>query len=288
MIMQLSELISEVESEKIVKGRMIDLGFGITKQKFTENGVTHVLFNVPNLKFQNWTEKEFLINKLSKSILAFIKNAKSILVVGLGNRHISSDSFGVKTASGVIATRGLMNLKREVSVVTPSVFGLTGIESAEMVKSIVKTVCPDVVVAIDTLCAIEHKNLVTNFQLSNGGFVPGAGVGNNRMEINENSVGVPVITIGVPFVVYAKSFVVDAINSVMQTTMQHGKNLDNMGVFNNLIKCGFDGLVLTVKDVEQCVKQASFVVYSALNLAFNNYSVQEQNLVLNFTWFYKI
>jgi hypothetical protein len=57
---------------------------------------------------------------------------------------------------------------------------------------------------------------------------------------------------------------------------------DNIGVFNDLIKCGFDGLVLTVKDVEQCVKQASFVVYSALNLAFNNYSVQEQNLVLNF------
>ena len=275
----MTELVCEFDVQNVEKGNLIKLNYGITKQKFFQNDVTHVLFNA-NFDFNCEHKSTYLINELSKAILKFLSGAKKVLVVGLGNRDICSDSFGVKTASKIIATRNLVKTKTEVSVLTPSVFGLTGIESADLIKSVVATVKPTVVIVVDSLCAINYKNLANHFQLSNGGFAPGSGVGNNRKIINKNFIGARVITVGVPLVVYAKSFIETAVNSVMQTTMHSTKKHTDIAIFNKLLKFNFDGLVLTPKNIEQCVNKLSNIVSGAINLALNNYNLDDQNYIL--------
>jgi len=70
-------------------------------------------------------------------------------------------------------------------------------------EEIVKDVKPDIVLAVDALAARSPKRLNTTIQLTDTGISPGAGVGNNRKELNEESLGCPVIAIGVPTVLDA-------------------------------------------------------------------------------------
>ena len=135
-----------------------------------------------------------------------------ILVVGLGNREITSDSLGPDTASKIIATRhingevakeiGLDHLKN-VSVITPSVLGKTGIEASEIVLSVVRQIKPDAVIVIDALCANQTENLFSVIQLCDSGISPGSGVKNARKELSYETLGVKTIAIGVPTVVEA-------------------------------------------------------------------------------------
>ncbi|MBR6533896.1 MAG: GPR endopeptidase [Clostridia bacterium] len=137
---------------------------------------------------------------------------ENILVVGLGNREITSDNIGPNTASKILATRHIkgqfqaiegFEKMKSVSVITPSVLGKTGIEASEIVSSLVKKIKPDAVIVIDALCANDTQNLFSVIQLCNSGISPGSGVKNTRKELSETTLGVPTVAIGVPTVVEA-------------------------------------------------------------------------------------
>jgi len=138
------------------------------------------------------------------------KNAASVLVVGVGNENITADSLGPKTNDYVLATRHILpDLQKSlaaddlfnVATVTTGVLGETGIETAEIVKGIVRQISPDCVIAVDALAASSAERLGTTIQFSDSGISPGSGVGNHRDEISSTTVGVPVIAIGIPTVV---------------------------------------------------------------------------------------
>ena len=140
------------------------------------------------------------------------KAREKILVVGLGNTEITSDSVGPITAKKILATRhitgqfaetiGLKNLK-SVAVISPNVLGKTGIEVSELVLGAVNTVKPDAVIVIDALCSKSLNRLFSCIQLTDSGISPGSGVKNSRKELSKNTLGVPVVAIGVPTVVEA-------------------------------------------------------------------------------------
>ena len=138
------------------------------------------------------------------------KNAASVLVVGVGNENITADSLGPKTNDYVLATRHILpDLQKSlaaddlfnVATLTTGVLGETGIETAEIVKGIVRQISPDCVIAVDALAASSAERLGTTIQFSNSGISRGSGVGNHRDEISSTTVGVPVIAIGIPTVV---------------------------------------------------------------------------------------
>lgn len=152
---------------------------------------------------------------LEEEIIKVLENLcenerKNVLIAGLGNTEITADSIGPFTASKILATRhimgefakniGLENLN-SVSVITPSVLGKTGIESYDIIKSIVNTVKPDTVIVIDALCAKSKERLFKTIQFTNKGITPGSGVKNERKELSEKTLGTPVIAIGIPTVI---------------------------------------------------------------------------------------
>mgnify|MGYP002603515400 CR=1 FL=1 len=146
-----------------------------------------------------------------------------VLVAGVGNTAITADALGPETNRYVLATRHIAGeLRRalgpltDVSTVTTGVLGNTGMESAEVVAGMVHTVRPDCVLVVDALAASSADRLGTTVQLSNAGIAPGSGVGNARMALDEEHLGIPVIAVGVPTVVEAATLCLDLLDQAGQ------------------------------------------------------------------------
>lgn len=134
-----------------------------------------------------------------------LKKMEKILVVGLGNRFITSDALGPGCANEIMVTahlyandeKEMMRGTRNVAVISPGVMGQTGIESAEIVMNIVNGYQPDLVIAIDALATKNTRRINRVIQINNTGIRPGSGVGNHRLALNEETLHIPVIAIGV-------------------------------------------------------------------------------------------
>ncbi len=141
-----------------------------------------------------------------------------VLAVGLGNTEITADSLGPKAISRILATRhiskelaekcGLAPL-RSVMAAAPGVLGQTGIEAAEYIRCLCRELKPSAVITIDAMAARGISRLGRTVQISDGGISPGAGVGNNRPQIDSATLGTRVISIGVPTVVDMRTLACD-------------------------------------------------------------------------------
>ena len=80
-------------------------------------------------------------------------------------------------------------------------FGTTGIETQEILKGIVDNVHPKLIIVIDALASRSIERISSSIQLADTGIVPGAGVGNTRKELSQNTLKIPVIAVGIPTVV---------------------------------------------------------------------------------------
>lgn len=168
------------------------------------------------LEFPALSDDEKELNEsaclLADAITSLLPAHGTVLIVGLGNRGITPDALGPRTADMVLATRhidgefarsvGLDGL-RSVAVLTPGVLGQTGTESCEIVRGVCGVVSPVAIIAVDALAAGDINRLGRTVQVSDSGISPGAGVGNHRHPINATAFGVPVIGVGVPTVVDA-------------------------------------------------------------------------------------
>ena len=133
---------------------------------------------------------------------------KRIVVAGIGNKNITADSVGPKSIERIIVTRALENTEfissgcfGNVSAIAADVFGVTGIESAELIEGISKVLNPSLIIVIDALATTSLSRLCKTIQISNTSLTPGGGVDNARKSISTNNLKVPVISIGIPTVI---------------------------------------------------------------------------------------
>jgi len=143
-----------------------------------------------------------------------------LLVVGLGNRHITPDAIGPLAVEKIQATRHIKledgELFRhmgvsEIACIIPGVTGDTGIETAELIAAATVATKPELVILVDALVARSSDRLATTVQITDTGIAPGSGVGNSRSRIDAETLGVPVIAVGVPTVVNSSTLVYDAL-----------------------------------------------------------------------------
>ena len=98
-----------------------------------------------------------------------------------------------------------------VCAAAPGVLGVTGMETAEILRGMVAHVRPDAVIAVDALAARSSKRIASTIQIADTGITPGSGVGNHRKALDRETLGVPVVAVGVPLVVYASTIAADAL-----------------------------------------------------------------------------
>lgn len=210
-----TDLIIE-DNNTIHEEKIID-GITITRTKKDGNYVTISFEDATNFESREKIGKIF--EEILKDILKLnkIKETDSCLIIGLGNIKSTPDSLGVKAIDDIIVTSHLFEYGsvkegiRKVSSFTPGVMANTGIESSKIISSIIKEIKPDFVIAIDALASLSVDRINKTIQITDTGIHPGSGVGNNRLEISQNTMNIPVIAIGVPTVTSSTTIVYDTI-----------------------------------------------------------------------------
>ena len=230
------------------------------ESKYQENNITVTnskdnIYNYTTIYFKDITDKENFLNvqkifiKELKKYLNIKKDDK-FLVIGLGNNKSTPDSLGPNTVDNILVTSYLFllgDVSKEysnVSSFTPNVMANTGIETAEIIKSIIKDSEATKVIVIDSLKTSNIKRLLKTIQITNKGISPGSGIGNNRKEISKKTVGIDIIAIGIPTVVDINSIIYNYTNKRI-------KEVDN--------------LIVTPTNIDYMIDKLSILIGNGIN-----------------------
>ncbi len=268
----------------------------------TENGAkmmgkpvgTYLTIEAPNMAVPDEDYHREISKKLAEDIKELIPERKeevSVLVVGLGNREVTPDALGPYVADHLHVTRHIVKEYGKyamgkdqvylVSAVVPGVTGQTGMETLEIVKGVVEGTEPDFVVAIDALAARNSKRLNRTIQITDTGICPGSGVGNHRLALNSETLGVKVIGIGVPTVVDAVTIVNDTMENFIVAlessellksvgeTLRSYNEAEKQELIRELIAPHLNGMYMTPKNIDDTIKRVSFTISEALNILFS-------------------
>ncbi len=241
----------------------------------------YMLLSTPNMLEVDKSDIDRCVNVFSdmlKGMFGEIKNEDRVLVVGLGNRHISSDSLGAKVIGKINITINNKHLPK-VMAIAPSVMGLTGIETFDIVEGVISRVKPNRLILIDSLCASAVERLGRSIQVTNTGICPGGGVGNNRKCIDSKQVE-NINSIGVPLLIFSSTFVgsafdkfgigYDKILSIMQSTRKSSESSDYFQFLKTIKKVLEDDdneMIVSIKDIEECVDILSDIIAKSINIA---------------------
>lgn len=240
------------------------------------------------MKFDDDESREEIIEYLKdelKEVLGDDKTKKT-LVIGLGNWNITSDALGPRSVSKTLVTRHIFkNYNKdydddfsEVSGLSPGVMGITGIETSEIVKSLVDKIKPDRVIAIDALASRKMERVNSTIQIATSGIAPGGGIGNKRRSLNKEYLGVDVIAIGVPTVVDAATLTIDVLDLAIDNLIAQSEGNENFyNMLKNLkedekyhlIRESLDpydkNLIVTPKDIDETIENLSIIISEGLN-----------------------
>ena len=193
---------------------------------------------------------------------------KKILVVGLGNRFITSDALGPGVANEIMVTAHLyanedhdmLKGTSDVAVIQPGVMGQTVLESFTIVKIVCEEYKPVVIFVIDALATRNTGRINRVIQINNTGIRPGSGVGNHRHALNEESLHIPVIAIGVATVTSIGAILNEALAPLDE---------DKEAILETLSSHNHLDLVVTPKSMDDELKHLIYIVSTALNKVFH-------------------
>ncbi|HLR33768.1 MAG TPA: GPR endopeptidase [Tissierellales bacterium] len=254
---------------------------------------SYITIEIPQLKSADEELRDKASKILAKEIKVLAKNDKrtKTLIVGLGNWNVTPDALGPKVIENVIVTRQyFLAYQKEdddsvsnVSAISPGVMGLTGIETGEIIKGIVEKTSPDIVIAIDALASRNMNRVSTTIQISDTGINPGSGVGNKRIALNEEYLGVPVISIGIPTVVDAATMVNDTMDLIIDSLQKEAKvgtefysmlnevsKEEKHALIKEVLEPFMPNVVVTPKEIDELIDNLSEVIGTGLNRCFHH------------------
>lgn len=255
---------------------------------------TYVTLEAPGLRKKDSRLQETVSQVLARelvNIMGIEKDVgKTVLVVGLGNWNVTPDALGPRVIQGLLVTRHILSLEpetlgegfRAVSAISPGVLGLTGIETGEIVQGLVERVKPDLLLTVDALAARTIDRLHTTIQISDTGIYPGSGVGNHRLPINQDTMGIPVFALGVPTVVDAVTIAVDAMDrmvgsltataakdSQIYEVLQGMSWNDKKELLSEVLNPYNGNLMVTPKEVDTLIEDTARLIAGGLNAALH-------------------
>lgn len=252
----------------------------------------YITIEVPRLRENDQDLYEDTCRAVAKELESIVKIAKNdtVLIVGLGNWNVTPDALGPKVIEKVMVTRHMTENApqqvqegvRPVCAVAPGVLGITGIETGEIIKGIVDKVRPALIIAIDALASRKMNRVSTTIQLADTGIVPGSGVGNRRMALTRETLGVPVIAVGVPMVVDAATIANDAMDLILDamireagpgsqfyTTLKNMETGEKYSLIQSVLSPYVGDLMVTPKEIDEIVDRIAGIIANGLNMALH-------------------
>ncbi len=262
---------------------------------------TYITIDAPSLRNNNRLSQKEVVEVLADKLASLfdLPEKAEVLVVGLGNWHATPDALGPRVIDQSMVTRHLHKytpeeLKggmRSVSAIAPGVLGITGIETAEIIKGVVEKIKPELLIVVDSLAAGSVDRIATTIQIADTGISPGSGIGGNRAGINRDSMGVPVIAIGIPTVVNAAVIANVTVEHFLEQLKEKPmlsqiyKNLrpDFMQqVIDEVLQPFTGNLMVTPKEIDTLILDTSKIVAGGISLALHPaITLEEYNLYLN-------
>lgn len=224
---------------------------------------SYITLEIPPIT-DDYRDPEQRIALLAQEIAALLPQEGLVLVAGLGNTAITPDNLGPRTAHTVLATRHIsgewaratgLDRLRAVAVLAPGVLGQTGIETGELLFSVVQRLRPAALLVVDALASRRLDRLGCTVQLSNTGISPGSGVGNARPKIDQTTMGVPVVSLGVPTVVDAATIAADLLGG------------EHAGKAADAVSPRGASMMVTPREVDLLIERASRLLGMAINCA---------------------
>lgn len=273
--------LSGVEEENESKGRMrisrIRVRTQAASRKLDKPKGSYITLTLPPDGLPSKEVRQEAGRCLAAELSILVGEVQSVLVVGLGNRHVTPDALGPQTVENLFVTRHVQNHfpellppgTRTVSAFSAGVMGVTGLETAEAVTGIASVLKPDLIIAVDALASSESDHVGAMVQLNDTGISPGAGVGNFRKGLSKSTLGIPVIALGIPLVLTAES--------ILYTGLLRMNAQELFLKAKNKLGDAFLSMCVTPKDIDAMVKDGASILSYALNLALfgENYEVLE-------------
>ena len=276
------ELLEEARAKAtgyIKKQKQIDDDIAVTNIKIvSEEGErafgkrigTYITLEAKGILEQKGEIKERVARVLAAELkeLVHFHYYLKVLVVGIGNEKVTPDSLGPHTIDKVKITSHLFRIydadgdfeMANVSGFNPSVTGVTGMETAELIERVVSLVSPEIVIVVDSLAAKNMERMSTTIQISDTGIEPGAGMGNKRRGISEETLGCKVIAIGVPTVIDSKTLIMEAAESSLGWEEQK---------INAYFKDKKLDMIVTSTDIDEIIKDFSDIISNAINITLH-------------------
>ena len=234
--------------------------------------------------------KEVLADNLTKMMDNHkIGKDGKILVVGLGNEDFTADALGPMAAKEVIVTNHLFHVDgieikegtKSVSLLTPGVMGQTGLETADIVKSVCDFYKPELVIFIDALATRSMARINRVIQITDTGIAPGSGIGNHRKALDEEYLGAPCICIGVATVVGVSSIVNETISLIenmygdLPLSYSPLKNENRYHIISSLLEENGLEMIVTPKQIDEDIRNISYIIGNSINesLHLNSYDL---------------
>ncbi len=165
-----------------------------------------------------WRREEGVFQRVVRAVAALLEpllpEKGPVLAAGLGNPAMTPDALGPRMLDHLLVTRHLGEVLpdlRSVAGIGAGVLGSTGMEAAEWIRGATDHVKPAGVVVVDALAARSLDRLCSSIQISDTGLIPGSGVGNHRLALNREGLGIPVVSVGVPTVVSVETAAKDLL-----------------------------------------------------------------------------
>ncbi len=233
---------------------------------------------------------ERVLNAELSGLTTELKKGDTVLIVGLGNRTITPDALGPAVADKVAVSRHVTQFLpnqvddrvRPVCSIAPGVLGVTGIETGEVVLGLVEKVRPALVIAIDALASRSTDKISTSVQLTDTGVQPGSGLGNARMQLTRETLGVPVIAMGVPTVVHASTISQDAVSLLLNEMGEKEENSAQLiELVGKVVSEKIGPLVVTPKDIDCIIERCAELLATGIDMTLHGLGQEELRRFLN-------
>lgn len=241
---------SSTEQHNNVKITRVEILTDEAGTKISKEKGSYVTLEAPYLRY-SIEDYEDAVKLISYELIKMSDITKDdiVLVAGLGNRAITPDALGCRVVDKLLVTRHMQEFidapTGNVCAVAPGVLGTTGIETSDIIKGVTERLSPSLIIAVDALAAADISRVSTTIQLADTGIQPGAGIGNNRKGLNQDTLGVKVIAIGVPTVIDAAT-------------------ISKVPIPEELAP-----LTVTTKDIDLVIERMAKTVANGINLALH-------------------
>ena len=180
-------------------------GVTVTRVEIARDGLArprgrYVTLEMPSVSVLD--ERDAAVIETSAAELrALLPPEGPVLVLGIGNRRVTADALGPRTAQKIFVTMGAQHRLpvrgiRPVAALAPGVSASTGLSLRQLAAALTAAVHPAAVICVDSLCCAEGSRLGRSVQFSDTGLYPAQQ--EHAKHLDAAALGVPVIAAGIP------------------------------------------------------------------------------------------